>query len=138
MGRRHEGDIHELRTDAIHPRARVGEPATGPAHVAGTVIEFVLFPHDPMGHAPLSDAEWADRVAVRMRARWGLRHKLAWAPRPEHAAPRPPRDGIPGAARSTSLMPAIRSGPPAGAYPERSIRVGSLPGSFILRRSFTA
>ena len=62
----------------IHPRARVGETATGPAHVAGTAIEFDLFPHDPMGHAPLSDAEWADRVAVRMRARWGLRHKLAW------------------------------------------------------------
>ena len=109
MRRRHEGDIHELRTDAIHPRCRVGETATGPAHVAGTVIEFDLFPHDPMGHAPLSDAEWADRVAVRMRARWGLRHKLAWAPRLEHDARRLPSDGIPGRARSTSLMPAITS-----------------------------
>ena len=91
MRRRHEGDIHELRTDAIHPRARVGETATGPAHVAGTAIEFDLFPHDPMGHAPLSDAEWANRVAVRMRARWGLRHKLAWAPRLEHDARRRPQ-----------------------------------------------
>src|ERR1700704_2942608 len=38
-------------------------------------------------------AEWADRVAVRMPARWGLRHELAWAPRLEHDARRLPSDG---------------------------------------------